>query len=400
MTRVVYLITDLDIGGAERSLFQLATRLPRDEFSIEVITLTGGGRVAKWLKEGGIPVTSLDIKRGWGLAAVFRLRRWLKNLRPDILHTFLFHANIMGRVAAAGLGVGAVISSVRVAERRFKWHLALDWLSSPLMNLEVCVSEGVRRFTETRAKIPKRKLTVIPNGVDLAEFEEKDLGAPIQATRTGRRPSDIRSSLHLSPDAPLILTIGRLDRQKGISFFLQAAREILQEFPQARFLIVGRGPDEGKLISLTRNLGIKKAVRFLGFRDDVPEVLAAADIFVLASLWEGMPNVVLEAMASGKPVVGTQVEGTEELVIPGETGFLVPPADAKALARDICRLMRESDLARRMGQAARKRIQEHYTVQTMVERYAQLYRDILESKSPPSNIGCPTARTGRLYRRV
>jgi len=367
MTKIIYLITDLDVGGAEKGLFQLATRLPRDEFSIEVITLTGGGRIAKWLEEKGIPVTSLDIKRFWDLAGVFRLRRLLKNLRPDILHTFLFHANIVGRVAAVGLGVRAVISSVRVAERRFKWHLALDWLSSPLMDLEICVSEGVRRFTETRAKIPKNKLTVIPNGVDLAEFEEK-----------GER---IRKNLRLPPDVPLIVTIGRLERQKGISFFLQAAREVLQEFPQARFLIVGKGPDEGKLISLARNLGIKKAVRFLGFRNDVPEVLAAADMFVLASLWEGMPNVVLEAMASGKPVVGTQVEGTEELVIPGETGLLVPPADAKALARNICRLIQESGLARRMGQAARKQVKEHYTVQTMVERYAQLYRDILKSKS-------------------
>ena len=367
MTRVIYLITDLDIGGAEKSLFQVATRLPRDEFSMQVITLTGGGKIAKWLEEEGIPVTSLDIKRVWDLAGLIRLRGLLKSLRPHILHTFLFHANILGRVAAAGLGAHAVISSVRVADRRFKWHLALDWLSSPLMDLEVCVSEGVRRFTETRAKIPRRKLTVIPNGVDLAEFEEK-----------GER---IRKNLRLPPDVPLIVTIGRLERQKGISFFLQAAREVLQEFPQARFLIVGKGPDEGKLISLARNLGIKKAVRFLGFRNDVPEVLAAADMFVLASLWEGMPNVVLEAMASGKPVVGTQVEGTEELVIPGETGLLVPPADAKALARNICRLIQESGLARRMGQAARKQVKEHYTVQTMVERYAQLYRDILKSKS-------------------
>jgi len=377
MTKIIYLITDLDVGGAEKGLFQLATRLPRDEFSIEVITLTGGGRIAKWLEEKDIPVTSLDIKRFWDLAGVFRLRRLLKNLRPDILHTFLFHANIVGRVAAVEVGVRAVICSVRVAERRFKWHLALDWLSSPLMDLEVCVSEGVRRFTETRAKIPKNKLTVIPNGLDPAEFEKKDLGP---------RASGFRNSLHLSPDASVILTIGRLERQKGISFFLQAAREVLREFSQAHFLIVGEGPDKAKLISLVRNLGIEKAVRFLGFRDDVPEIMAAADIFVLASLWEGMPNVVLEAMASGKPVVGTRVEGTDELVISGETGLLVPPADAKALARDIRRLLQEPVLARRMGQAARKRVKEHYTVQKMVERYAQLYRDILKSKSPPSNL--------------
>jgi len=377
MTKIIYLITDLDVGGAEKGLFQLATRLPRDEFSIEVITLTGGGRIAKWLEEKDIPVTSLDIKRFWDLAGVFRLRRLLKNLRPDILHTFLFHANIVGRVAAVEVGVRAVICSVRVAERRFKWHLALDWLSSPLMDLEVCVSEGVRRFTETRAKIPKNKLTVIPNGLDPAEFEKKDLGP---------RASGFRNSLHLSPDASVILTIGRLERQKGISFFLQAAREVLREFPQACFLIVGEGPDKAKLISLVRNLGIEKAVRFLGFRDDVPEIMAAADIFVLASLWEGMPNVVLEAMASGKPVVGTRVEGTDELVISGETGLLVPPADAKALARDIRRLLQEPVLARRMGQAARKRVKEHYTVQKMVERYAKLYRDLLKSKSPPSNL--------------
>ncbi|KPJ58341.1 MAG: hypothetical protein AMS15_08590 [Planctomycetes bacterium DG_23] len=377
MTKIVYFITDLDIGGAEKSLFQLATRLPRDEFCVEVITLTSGGRIAKWLEQEGIPVTSLDIERFWDLAGVFRLRRLLKSSKPHILHTFLFHANIVGRIAAAGLRYCAVISSVRVAERRFKWHLALDWLTSPFMDLEVCVSEGVYRFTQMRAKIPRKKLTVIPNGIDLDEFERKDLR--LQAR-------ELRNSLRISPDAPLILTIGRLERQKGISYFLLAAREVLQEFPEARFLIVGEGPDKRRLISQVRDLGIEYAVGFLGFRDDVPQILAPADIFVLASLWEGMPNVVLEAMASGKPVVGTQVEGTEELVVPGETGILVPTADAKMLAQGISRLIREPDLAGKMAQAARKRVSEDYTIQKMVERYAQLYRDILKEKAPPSRI--------------
>jgi len=364
MTQILYVITELDVGGAERTLCELVTRLSRGAYEPEVACLMGHGPLANVLEEAHVPVHFLEARGKWDLRALWRLRRLIG--RADMVHSFLYHANMAARIAAAGAGAAAVISSARVAERSRPERRRHECRTHWLVDAEVCVSNGVRDYMASGG-FPREKLHVVPNGVDAARF--------------ARRDPALKSRLGLPPEAPLITTIGRLHEQKGLSTFLRAAASVLHSRPDARFLIVGTGPLEEQLRAEAAQFHIAHAVTFLGFADDVPAVLAAADIFVLASLWEGMPNALLEAQAAGLPTVATRVEGTVDIVEDGRTGLLVIPKDVPGLATAVLRLLEEPGRGRRLGEAARERVRAHFTLDAMVRRHEILYDQLLAERS-------------------
>jgi glycosyltransferase involved in cell wall biosynthesis len=360
MNKVLYVITELDVGGAEKALYELATRLSRAAWQPEVACLSGTGILGADLRERGIPVHFLHARGAWDVRALWRLRRPIRG--ADIVHSFLYHANMAARLAAVGTGVAAVVCSARVAERSRPGRRRLDCLTHRLVDAEVCVSAGVRDFLASGG-FPKRKLFVIPNGVDVQRFEGRDAA--------------FKERLGIRPDAPLITTIGRLHEQKGMAYLLRAASSVLRSHPHCHFLIVGTGPLEGELRAAARALHLADGLTFFGHCDDVPAVLKATDVFVLASLWEGMPNVILEAMAAGLPIVATRVEGTEDLIEHGETGMLVLPRDVPGLASGITRFLDEPERAQRFGAAARERVRSHFSLESMVRRHEALYADLL-----------------------
>ncbi|MFP4057986.1 MAG: glycosyltransferase [Candidatus Brocadiia bacterium] len=360
MTRILYVITELDVGGAENTLFHLATGLDRDLFEPRVAALFGDGPVAQRLRRRDIPVQSLGGRRRWPLAALWRLRRLAA--QADIVHSFLFHANLAARLAVLGARPAAVVASARVAERTRPRRRRLEVLTHRLVDAQVCVSTGVRDFFAAGG-FPREKLVVVPNGVDVARFE-------------GRDPA-FKDRLRLGPDTPLVTTVGRLHEQKGGTYFLRAAASILRSRPDCHFLVVGTGPLEEKLRAEAREFGISRQVTFLGFYDDVPAVLKATDIFVLPSLWEGMPNAVLEAMAAAVPVIATRVEGTVDLIEHGVTGILVLPRDVPALVSAALRLLEDRERAAQLGQAAQDRVRAQFRLEDMVRRHEELYRRLL-----------------------
>jgi len=360
MARVLYVITELDIGGAEKALFELATRLDREAFTAEVACLTGEGPLACDLRDRGVPVHLLRARGKWDLRALWRLRRLLG--RFEIAHSFLFHANMATRLAAMGTGLAAVVSSARVAERSRPMRRRLECWTHRLVDLEVCVSSGVRDYYGAGG-FPRDKLLVIANGVDVERFR--------------RRAAAFKAHLDLEPDTPLITTIGRLHEQKGMSYFLRAAASLRHSRPDCHFLVVGHGPLDHELRGEAKQFRIDPCVTFLGFCDDVPAVLAATDVFVLASLWEGMPNAVLEAMAAAVPVVATRVEGTVDLVEDGSTGVLVMPRDVPGLVTAVQRLLDDPGRARELGQAAQAHVAAHFSLDAMVRRHEQLYAELL-----------------------
>ena len=360
MTRILYVITDLDVGGAERALVELATRLDRERFAPEVACLAGEGPLAEPLRERGIPVHCLAASGKWDLRVLWRLRKLLAGF--DLVHSFLYHANMATRIAAVGSGVGAVVCAARVAERSRPRRRSLECWTHRLVDVEVCVSNGVRDYLGAGG-FPRDKLTVIPNGVD--------------APRFARRDPALKKTLGLDPDVPLVTAIGRLHEQKGMSYLLRAASSIRHSDSKCHVLIVGHGPLDDELRALARQLRIDDRVTFLGFCDDVPRVLAATDVFVLASLWEGMPNAVLEAMAAGLPVVATRVEGTVDLIEDGRTGVLIMPKDVPGLATALLRLLRDPARARALGDAAQAHARTHFPLDAMVRRHEQLYADLL-----------------------
>jgi glycosyltransferase involved in cell wall biosynthesis len=222
------------------------------------------------------------------------------------------------------------------------------------------VSHDLARRLRQRLHIPLRKIQVIHNGIALTPFE---------------RPADaaLRASLSHESGRPIVLAVARLDKQKGHTFLLEAAAMV----PEAQFVLVGDGPERGALEAQVATLGLRDRVQFLGYRSDIPELLAACDLFVLPSLYEGLPLSILEAMAAGKPVIATAIGGTDEVIVPDCSGVLVPPADAPVLAAAIKTLLADPSLARRLALAGQARVAAMFSAAQMVRQVTQVYDEIL-----------------------
>lgn len=368
-TRIGFCITDLDVGGAERALVQLATRLDRRDWEPAVFCLSPPGALVAELEAASITVVCLGARRLRDIGIVSRLRRELQKFRPEILQTYLFHANLAGRWAAWRAGVPHVVCGIRVAERRTKLHLWLDRCTHRLVDKYVCVSRDVAEFSMHTGRLPAHKIEVIGNGVDAAVFEN---AVPASLTQFG-----------ISPGSRVVVTVARLDPQKGLRDLVAAAERVTHQHPDLHFLIVGDGPERAGIELAIHECGLSARVHLAGRRSDIPQILRAGFCFVLSSHWEGMPNAVLEAMAAGLPVIATRVEGIDELVREGETGFTVPPRAPAELASAIEKLVRSPELAAKLGAGGLSRARERFGWDQTVAHYLRLYRALLNGRSRP-----------------
>ncbi len=362
--RVTLAITDLDVGGAERALVALALGLDRRRWRPSVVSLSGEGALAGPLRADGIEVICLGVDPKRPTQAVGKLIGTLRTLKPKLIQSFLFHANVTVKLAAPMAGRPWVVGGLRVAERQRTWHLTLDRLTSRLSVGSVCVSEGVRRFSVREGRLDPARLVVIPNGVDLDRF---DVAVPVD-----------RASIGVPPGSVLALYVGRFDPQKGLDVLLDAASVVARSRPDWHLAMVGDGPLRSPLLDQAARLpDLDGRVHWLGRRDDVPGLLKAADLLILPSLWEGMPNVVLEAMAAGRAVVATEVEGTEDLVVPDRTGWLVPPGQAFPLAEALIQAATDPTRRHQFGQNGRGRVEAEFTPGQVVAAYERLWAGVL-----------------------
>jgi glycosyltransferase involved in cell wall biosynthesis len=364
MTKVALVIKDLDVGGAERALTALATRLSPSRWRVGVFCLSGPGPLAEVIRSAGLPCECLDVGRRNPIRAIARLASSLRRFGPDLVQSYLFHANLAARLAAPWAGWPKVLGGIRVAERQKHWHLTLDRWTSRFCAGEVCVSRGVLAFSRDVGRLDPSRLTVIPNGIDPAPY---DLAEPVGRTTIG-----------VPDDAHLALCVGRLDPQKGLPDLLDAAERVIARRPDWHLALAGDGPERAWLLeAIEGRTLLRDHVHWLGRRDDVPGLLRTADVLVQASHWEGMPNAVLEAMAARRAVVGTSVEGTEDLVVPGETGWLVPPRDPPALAQALGEAAADPDRCRRYGESGRLRVEREFSLDAVVAAYERLWADVL-----------------------
>ncbi len=334
------------------------------------MNLSREGALVEPLRAAGISVESLHVNRRRPLQAVQLVARALQRSKPRLVQSFLFHANVATKLAAPFAGSPWVVGGLRVAERQQGWHLTVDRLTSGLSAGAVCVSAGVRRFSIEVGKLNSDRLAVITNGVDVDLID--------------RAPVIDRTHLGIASDSFLTLYVGRLNPQKGLEFLLEAAAIVVEARPDWHLSLVGDGPlRESLLIQADAYTALQGRVHWLGRRDDVPGLLKGADLMVLPSLWEGMPNVVLEAMAARLAVVGTKVEGTEDLVVPDETGWLVPPADPEALAAILLDAATDRDRLRQFGEAGRARVEAKFTPARVSEAYERLWAGILGLEFSP-----------------
>ena len=370
--RVALCITDLEVGGAERCLTELAIRLDRNRFSPVVYCLAPEPQLLQsallhTLEAAQIEVQCLAASGTWDFFRVIRqLSGMFREQGTQVVQTFLFHANIVGRIAARRAGVPWVVSGLRVAQRTGRWHLWLDRLTDRLVDRHVCVSRAVARFAEQESGLPAQKMVVIPNGVDLSRFP-----AP--------QPADL-SALGIGADRKLIAFVGRLDCQKGVPWLLDMAATWLPRLPKHDLLLVGKGPQEKALRDQCRRLGIANRIHFAGWRPDIPAVLAASCLLLLPSAWEGMPNVVLEAMASRLPVVASDVEGVRELLGPGVAQQVAPFGDSQAFSARIVELIENPRIAAQLGLQNRDRAEKTLPFTRMVAAYQDLWESLLASQ--------------------
>lgn len=365
MLKVLQLIPTLDRSGAEKQMVLLARGLPRDRFRVEVAALTRLGPLAAELAAAGVPVTLIGKRHKVDPLAMARLVRFFKAGRFDVVQTWIYAADTYGRVAARRAGVPVVVTAeMAVDVWKGRSERAVDRFLARWTDRVVGNSAAVVAFYRELG-IPPAKLAMIPSGIGDDEPPAVD-------------PAAIRLGLGLPAAAPLALFVGRLADQKGVEYLI-AALDLLQHVrPDLRTLIVGDGPLRARLEATAGSFRLtgEGRVKFLGHRDDVPRLLAAADVLVLPSLYEGLPNVVLEAMRFRKPVVATAAPGTTEVVEAGVTGLLVPLRDPVALARAIRDVIDDPERARAMGEAGRARVEAEFGASRMVGRFAELYESL------------------------
>ena len=367
---VLHLIDGLKIGGAEILLRELSVGLVRRGFHVS-IGYSSSGPLVQELAALGLSLTRLPRLMRIDPLLFFGMISLIRRESPQIVHTHLFKSDFHGRLAARIAGTPVVVSTLHSVDRWAQERSlgrSYGWTARFADRL-IAVSEDVRRFHVAQTGVSEEKLVIIENGVDIGRF------AGLESA--GRA---IRKELGFDHTALVFGIVGRLTPPKDHSTFLKAAELILQKAPQARFLIVGDGPLRKDLALQAQKIGLGEALIFTGLRKDIPAVLAALDVLVFSSLWEGLPVALLEGMSAARPVVATAVGGIPEVVVPDKSAFLVPPGDADALAQACLRLASDSATRRSMGQAGLERVVARYSLDVMIDRTAVLYAKLLQER--------------------
>lgn len=314
----------------------------------------------------GVPVEVVPERRRYDLSLLSRTLNLARSLRPALVQTHGYKADVVGLAVRERLGVPWVAFSHGPTYEGLKMraYLAVDALIIRRADRVVAVSAARRAQLERTGCTPGRVVT-IHNAVEMPG------GAPADA-------ASVRRELGLPMDQPVVAVVGRLSPEKGQVYFVEAMAEIVRSVPGARGLIVGDGPDEGRLRARVAALGLQGVIHFTGYRRDMPRIYPAIDLLVLPSRSEGLPNAVLEAMSHGRPVIATRVGGLPEVIEDGVTGVLVPPGDPHALSQAVVTLLHAPARQTSMGLSARVRAERDFCVRSRAERILSMYREVLQ----------------------
>jgi len=371
--KILYLLRKFDIGGAETFLLSLV-KLLRDKYQIKVVSLYNGGILQREFEALGISTTCAGFGHLFDFKSYYRLIKILRQFSPDILHTKLVHADLVGRLAGRVGNVPVVLSTV---ENAHEWEnlkglkgiiKAMTYRYTLLLNKGkvIPVSFHIASLLEKKCNIHKDIIEVIENAVDTKYY------APCSIDNT----KALRKKFGIEADCFCVGVIGTLSPIKDHKTFLEAASRIIQRIENTRFLIVGRG-NVGELQRYCKQLGIANSVLFLGPRRDIRDILCMLDVFVLSSLSEGLSMTLLEAMSMQKGVVVTAVAGNRRLVTHGKTGFLVKPQHPHELAAKVLELLEDRKLLEQLGAEAQKFVTTKYDISIACQAYHALYQKML-----------------------
>ncbi len=381
--RILLLNTQMEAGGAQKASLELAKGLKEMGHDVSVATLYDkADYVREFSNRYGLRIVDLHMKTEGGFTAntrhflkgFFQLRRVLLEEKIDILQTFDFYSNAVGPLAARSAHIPVCVTSQRNSSRGAKrWLRTLIRFitNSRLVQMMTAVSEQTRGESVDDGGIHPDKVITIYNGIDVQRFA-------LQISEQER--SALLREIGIAEPAIVVTTVARLHPQKGHHYLLQAVPAVLKALPDAHFLFVGEGPLDSQIKEEISEAGLTANIHLVGARSDIPQLLAISQLFVLPSLWEGLPNVLLEAMAAGLPVVSTDVDGCAEVVVNGETGLLVSPASIDQLAEAIVRILGDELLATRFGAAGRERAELSFSQEKNLSSYVSLYSSLLSQE--------------------
>jgi glycosyltransferase involved in cell wall biosynthesis len=363
--RLMQVTHDLAIGGLQKVVVNICRTIDREAFDVSVLCLRALGPFAADIERLGIPVVLLPQKaRGTDYLSFVKVAGALREGRPDVIHTHNTQPFVDGTLAALLSGVGRVVHTDhgRQFPDKRRYMLAERLLSRAAFKV-VGVSDDTSQQLVAWEKIDPAKVMTIPNGVDC------------RAPLTAAGKTEKRRELGLDGTGPVLGVVGRLSEEKGVAYLFRAMPKVLRERPNAVLVVAGDGPLDLELRALATELAIEGSVRFLGPRSDVAAILGVLDLYVLPSLREGLPLILLEAMAAGCPIVATEVGGVPSAVDHDTTGLLIPPKDPDALAAAIVSLLEDAGLRRKFSEAGSRLVRDRYSVEAMTRRYERLYRE-------------------------
>ena len=346
--RLLYLITEYVVGGAEKAMVRILSRLDKNKYDITVAALRkGNGRLLPELEKIGVRIEILGARGKYDVVRVtFRLYDLIKKLNTQVFVCSLFHPTIFGRFIGRLTKTPVIVNWWHSENLGGILRALLNKITIPFSDKILCDSKRVETEFKKCLKLPDNLIKVIPiGGIDLAQYccRKRDMHPTIE-----------------------VGSIGRLREPKGYTYLIEAAKMVVRENDNVSFSIVGDGPEFSNLQNLIRKFDLSEKVKLLGFRSDICSILSKWDIYTQSSLWEGLCITVVEAMASGLPIVATNVGGIPESVVDGYNGFLVPPGDPEMLANKILELAENPDLRIRMGRKSRKIAVEKYSLDKMV----------------------------------
>ncbi len=370
MKKILFLSTGLDVGGAETELVRVVISLKARGWDIKIVSMRPLYAYADELREHGISVETLNMRRGrFDIAAFIRFIKILRSEKPDILNTVMVHANFWGRLTRLFARVPVLVSSAHnITEGgtvRGWWYRTTDFLCD--MTTQVSKT-GLRRYIENRL-VPASKIVYIPNGIDTEKFKRND------AARTRlRRESGLENAF-------VWLAVGRIEKAKDYVNMINAFSSVHGKAGSVLLIAGRKGPAYREVEDLVKRSGVDGAVRFLGVRTDIADLMSASDAYVMSSAWEGAPIVLLEAASCELPIVTTAVGENPALVLNGVTGFVVPSKSPEKLAKAMDSMMNlPAEDRLRMGQESRKHIKKEYGLTRTVDTWERLYLRLLEKK--------------------